>query len=284
MEFPIRPLQETDLEQEVVFKNVSKHAQLSTKYMVEVNDLGGQDVFQIFYNLYLKPSSIFLVVFNMERMMSEPEDCMKYVRKWMNLVNLYSSVNGQCAPIFLIGTHKDLVSNPAVHQEISTRLYSLHTHPAWATLVMNKKGIGAKGDCNLHFFPINNREGRRDASLRYLLTCVERCVDGLKHVLQERPLLWMKILDEMRKRANSASKSYFKKEEARAIATELSLAAGGVPMSDEEYHAFLSFLNQVGAIFWKDTEGLGDYIIMDPVAFLINPCCNVICKHVPRLE
>ena len=86
--------------------------------MVGLRDLGGQDVLHVFYNIYLKPSNMYQLVFNMQRMVIFPEvreDCLGAMLYWVNILTSHSSSSSTTSSksiVFIIGTHKDIVSDP----------------------------------------------------------------------------------------------------------------------------------------------------------------------------
>ena len=69
-----------------------------------------------------------------------------------------------------------------------------------------------------------------DPSLLALLASVERVVDGLEHVLRDRPLVWIKILDELKRQCRMGegslrpSQSFLKLTEVEKIASQLSIS------------------------------------------------------------
>ena len=71
-------------------------------------DYGGQEIFHCLHPLFLGRYGVYLIVFNMERMVgteAQRAACLKDLRFWLSSV----AVHGAGAPVLLVGTHKDKV-------------------------------------------------------------------------------------------------------------------------------------------------------------------------------
>ena len=69
----------------------------------------------------------------------------RYLKFWIDSVYLNTSRGGEvaCAPFILIGTHKDLVPDPAQHERISTELCSrFDSSIAWPLLISYEGRLG----------------------------------------------------------------------------------------------------------------------------------------------
>ena len=103
----------------------------------------------------------------------------RWTRFWLQSVWAYTSgATTHAAPIFLVGTHKDMLPSPAHHEEISKLLFKeFSDSPAWATVVECAEGKGPKGDGVLWFFPV------RPLSLRHFVPAISL----IPHFLMPRP-------------------------------------------------------------------------------------------------
>ena len=106
--------------------------------------------------------------------------CLEYLKFWMNSVVVHTLNNetGETAPVALVGTRKDKVSDPASHQKISTLLYETFCNSvAWPYVLENDSAEGANGIASLFFFPVDNQMGRKDNTVLKLMNMVEETID-----------------------------------------------------------------------------------------------------------
>ncbi len=81
-------------------------------------DLGGQEVFYTLHHLFLTEYAVYLCIFDMRHMISDDkqvrEKSLNYTNFWLRSIQMHA--NG--APIFLIGTFKDIVNKDHQHDTI----------------------------------------------------------------------------------------------------------------------------------------------------------------------
>jgi GTPase SAR1 family protein len=233
--------------------------------IITLSDYGGQTVFNAIHHLFLTPNGVYIVVFNMEWMVAggaKKERCLGYIRFWLSSITLHTYERGSIAPIVMVGTRKDEVSDPAQREAISELISGTFAATrAWPSVVQNDQ---------LCFFPINNRIGKQDPTLAYLLSKVESTIDRVPSTHQAVPLAWFKCLDEMNRR----NKSCLSLQDVK----ELSLQCN---MNDDEVGPFLRFLHDMGMVMWHDEDNLRDIVVIDPIEYLVKPATIVICKHIP---
>ncbi|CAN0225597.1 unnamed protein product, partial [Ectocarpus fasciculatus] len=240
-------------------------------------DYGGQSVFNVIHHLFLTPSGVYVLTFNMESLVSgeqERQRSLSYMRFWLNsiIVHAFDSTTGATAPIFIVGTRKDKVPDPEKHAEISTLIHdNFNGCRAWPSVVSNKNGSSNRAKTLLHFFPVDNTVHRNDPMMVYMMAAVEEKLKASRYTRKPIPLTWFKCHDAIA----AARKSCLSLIEVKQIARACGL------VSDEEIHCFLFFLSEMGTLMWHDEPTLRDVVILDPVEYLIKPVTIVICKHSP---
>ena len=92
-------------------------------------DYGGQEIFYAVHHLFLTRFGVYLVLFDMRKILS-PEsgkDSLNFIKFWLNSIALYAQetadknkeIDENGSPIFLIGSHKDIIDSMEDHKEIS---------------------------------------------------------------------------------------------------------------------------------------------------------------------
>ena len=69
--------------------------------------------------------------------------CLEFLRFWLDSITVYTydDLTERCASIVIIGTRKDKVSSPAIHEEINTLLCeTFQTKVAWRSIIENTEG------------------------------------------------------------------------------------------------------------------------------------------------
>lgn len=248
--------------------------------VITVSDYGGQPVFNVIHHLFLTPSGIYLVVFNMDAIVAggvETEQCLNCIKFWINsiTVHTFNSATKSVAPIVLVGTRKDKVPDLSQHETISMLLYTtFKSLTAWASVIPNSLGQGVKGRTTLSFFPIDNTIHRNDATMGHLLSTIETAMDKSPYIHKDVPLSWFKCLDNL----NGHNQCYLSLKEVRSIAVDC-----GITESDEIV-LFLLFLHDMGVIMWHNEDNLRDVVVLDPIRYFVDPATLVICKHNPDLD
>ena len=251
------------------------------KYLAEVKvsdaglilslfDFGGQSVFNIIHHLFLTSYGVYIVVFNVVDILvdNKREQSLSEMSFWINSIVMHTSkvMSGKIAPIFLVGTHKDYVNDAANFERISQIIEDrFQFHVGWPHIQENKNSSAKYSLC---FFPVNNKEGLRDYDVMNLMSSIESVVKEAEYVVEPRPLTWLKALDELL----ATKKSFVPISEATSLAV-----ANGV--EEDAASSFLSFLNEMGVVLWLDEEGLRDVVILDVIAFFVEPATLIICNH-----
>lgn len=197
------------------------------------------------------------------------DTCLAYMHFWLNsiVVHTLDSTTNTVAPIVIVGTRLDQVSDPSSHQMISDLLQKkFYYNQAWPSVLENNHTTDSQGNKRtLCFFPVNNVEGRRDISVQNLLKEVESTIDHLSFTHMKVPLKWLKVLDDMQELKKSCMS--FKEVEIVSIG-----------MQKGEIRNMLNLYHQMGILMWHDEPGLSDTIVMDAVTYLVDPATVIICR------
>eukprot|EP01040_Poterioochromonas_malhamensis_P014975 gene14975-biopygen3469 len=204
--------------------------------------------------------------------MEVKEDCLSYITFWLNSIIIRTqNEKGEVAPIFFVGTRKDLVSSPADHLQISTKLYEVFSGSvAWPYVVENVGAEGPNGRTDLCFYPVNNTLSNHDVTMQSLLKKIEETIDSSSYVHVERPLSWFRVIDALKE----ANVPYMRYKEAERIIT-------GCDIPENKVSLLLRFLHEMGILMWHDDDKLREVVVFDPIEYFVKPATIVICKHVP---
>jgi GTPase SAR1 family protein len=269
---------DTAIDSSLVMKYLGEQSQSESKFIISVFDFGGQSVFNVIHPFFLTRFGVYVITFNMEWLSSSAEatvreECIRYMSFWLNSVIIHTqNEKGQVAPVVFVGTRKDLITSPAEHQAISTSLYNIFCRSiAWPYVIENNGAEGPYGKADLCFFPVNNKLGNDDPTVRKLLQLIEKSIDNSSYVHVERPLSWFQVLDIFK----SKNVPYLEYSEVESIIVSCNIPKDRVP-------TLLRFFHEMGILMWHDEEGLRDIIVFDPIEYFVKPATTVICKHVPN--
>ena len=244
-------------------------------------DFGGQSVFNVIHHLFLTSYGVYLVLFNMVDTLNgkKREQSLHELSFWINAIVMHTSSTGtnRMAPIFLVGTHKDVINNPIQHKKISSIIEKrFEFHVGWPNIQDNGE---------LCFYPVNNRINRQscirslvsyfyktsqqDEVVLNLFTNIKNVLKEADYVKEHRPLTWLRALDEF----VATEKSFLTMTEALSIAR-----ANGVER--QAVQNFLSFLNEMGVVLWINEKGMRDVVILNIITFFVEPATLIICNHI----
>ena len=269
-----------------ITKCLSNDVYSSSKFVVSLYDFGGQEVFNAIHPFYLTRFGIYVVVFDMEEMLSEDEkirnECIASLSFWVNSVVVHSlsiirTEDGHesqvTAPVAFVGTRKDKVPRPADHERISTMLNSLFSKSLiFSNILKNNAGEGRSGANILLFFPVCCNSSEVDPTIASLMKTIERRIEMSDYIHMKKPASWIKTLDSLR--SSKTFKDYYMYPEVDAVA-----ASHGVDSAD--LPNLLRFLHEMGMLMWHEDSFLRDVVVMDPTNFFVAPSTLVICKHSP---
>eukprot|EP01038_Epipyxis_sp_PR26KG_P004743 gene4743-6654_t len=197
----------TGFDNKKIMSLLSDKADISGDLKVSVYDYGGQEVFASIHHLFLTKYGVYFIVFNMEWLMNDKNDngmiakqCLLFIKFWLNSITMhtYSVKDNSIAPIVLIGTRKDKVSNHNDHVRISQLLFDTFSDSiAWGFVVVNKFGVSANGTTNMFFFPVDNVIGRKDPTIQALLKTINIIMSKSDYAQHEIPLAWLQTVDKL---------------------------------------------------------------------------------------
>ena len=261
-------------DKEYLRKEIGEVKRRGTGLVVSIHDFGGQRVFDVIHSFFLGPNGMYVLVFNMEWMVSDLRDsCLDHLKSWVNALIVHSSVTDtygklKCASIALVGTHKDKVPDSETHQEISKELQKLLSRSggsiARGSLLENE----SEGLC---FFPVDCTKGQADPTMVNLMKAIETDILKADYVKVERPLNYFKVLDEMNERKKTVS--YLSLEEVSEIANKYRVG------SQDLIEEMLRFFRELGLIMWHEEPSLRNVVILDPIKFFVSPATNIVCQH-----
>ena len=97
-------------------------------------DYGGQEIFYAVHHLFLTRFGVYLLLFDMQNLLDEgqKQKSIDFIDFWLNSIAMHAtseSIQDEISdsvdsgsPLFLIGSHKDIVSGEADHKKISDLL------------------------------------------------------------------------------------------------------------------------------------------------------------------
>jgi GTPase SAR1 family protein len=269
---------QSEIDSSLVMKYLGEQSKIESKFVVSVFDFGGQSVFNVIHPFFLTRFGVYVITFNMEWLASSAdpairEECIRYMSFWLNSVIIHTqNEKGEVAPVVFVGTRKDLITNPAEHQAISTYLYGLFCNSlAWSYVIENNGAEGPFGKADLCFFPVNNKIGNQDPTVQKLLELIEESIDQSSYVHVERPLSWFQVLDNFK----SKNVPFLEYSEVESIIVSCNIPKDRVPI-------LLRFFHEMGILMWHDEDTLRDIIVFDPIEYFVKPATIIICKHVPN--
>jgi GTPase SAR1 family protein len=256
---------------------------LGTALIISLYDFGGQDIFNVLHPFFMSKYGVYVVVFDMELFLSKDEEkresCMKHLKFWMNSIVMctYDEKSGQAAPVALVGTRGDVISNPEDYKRVSITLEeSFYRSAAWNSLIVNYfEGASQRGSLintenGLSFFPVDNKQlFSPGVSVTPLLDACLGLLEDADFVKKPVSFIWLKILDEVK----SKGLSFISRNEVEQIATCYSMSVKDVP-------DMLAFLYEMGMVLWVNEGKLADIVILDPIKYFVKPATRIICKHI----
>ena len=182
------------------------------------------------------------------------------------------------APILIVGTHKDTVPTPEVHDNISQLLYKrFQSHRAWQRVERFKNGQGKDGRANLWFFPVDNTGelsgGQMDPVIKEVQGTVLEVVGRENYVNHKVPYTWLRTHEDLLKEPTKS----LQLEEVLHICSKNGMGMN-LDLSTEAV-LMLKFFDQMGLIMYHDEKCLKHLVILDPPRFLVEPASLVICQH-----
>mmetsp|Transcript_9725 Transcript_9725/g.12145 ORF Transcript_9725/g.12145 Transcript_9725/m.12145 type:complete len:566 (+) Transcript_9725:2-1699(+) len=216
-------------------------------------DYGGQHVFYTVHHLFLTGYGVYMLVFNMKELQTETENEERYLLFWLNSIKMHA----EGAPVFLVGTFKDMVDSKETLLDIDTILKNL-IGKKYPQVIHN---LGDK----LVYFPVSNRTGEGVMDLRE--SAIEIATQQ-EHAKISVKMRWMLCLDNFERL--SLEEPWLRLSKVQEIAR----AAG---ISDHnEVQKMLHLYHQLGmVVHLTSTQTLADVVVTNP-QWLLNSISLVI--------
>ena len=225
-------------------------------------------VFRILHNIFLA-YGVYVVVFNMVHMLGNNErelddsnidKSLNEISFWINSIQTLITETRKTVPVFLVGTHKDVVSNISDHVLISDKIRERYEFSGmWPSFQAND---------SICFFPVNNRVGHGDGVIKKLMALLEQNIAGSA---PRKRLSWRKSWD-----------SLVDKKKAVLGLTEAASLVKVNGIKDNNIPSLLSFLHEMGDVLWIDDFRLRDILILDIINVFAEPATLVLYDYISR--
>ena len=205
------------------------------KYIkLSIWDFAGHPLYQAMHHVFLNRRSFYLVVTNLTQLCDpkSKDQALKQLHFWLNSVRVHTP---QTTPVFLVGTHRNDVSEQDI-TNAEQLLYDEFAATFAQQLVKNQ-------DKNF-LFSVENTLGREDEGALVLKNTIEEEASRLKLMEEELPVLWLHFEEEILKCREKSdcpacvTKAFLKKM----------LVESNFEVSDETFESMLRFYHDSGVI------------------------------------
>ncbi|EGD78054.1 hypothetical protein PTSG_08933 [Salpingoeca rosetta] len=219
----------------------------------KIFDLGGQSTFYIFHPFFLTKYAVYLLVFSMEDLLHQDEshraEAWEFMEHWLSSLHLHA----KGAPVLIVGTFADVVSQRKQHEQISRDIHSrLRHNPAFPGVIHNDKH-------GLWFWPVDNTKSIHDPMIQDLRQTISSTALAQEYVSQEVAVPYLHLYDKLNAIARDEKRPLLTFDEVVAIARTCGLR------TREETKACLQFLHLYSMVLYFDSvPGMEDYVILSP--------------------
>ena len=244
-------------------------------------DFGGQDTFYGLHHLYIGRQCVYVLMFNMKWFLdpshSEFEQHLAFVRFWLDTIFVHAvdPKDGSMAPIVLVGTHKDEVDDPAVHEFISKMFDErFRDRLAWSSVLRFDKAELVSGRGMLWFFPVDNKVlGKKDPVMAEIKKVVQEVVKEERYVKEKVPFAWLRVLERLQA---PGMDSCVELTQVMEICREVGMEEAGL---EEQTVEMLRRFSELGQLMHHDDDALRHLVILDPGNYLVDAASRIICQH-----
>lgn len=204
-------------------------------------DYGGQDVFYTLHHLFLTKYGVYLVVFDMTKMLKNDKGSMDFLKFWLNSIRFHASE----APLLMVGTFGDKLGDPKDVEKVEKVV---------GEMVKGNRMIikNDKDESSLSFFPINNKEKEGIVELRKM---IENVTVDQDFVNTEVSIQWMRALDIVLE----AKEEYVTLSKMKAIGNKVGIK------SATEVEEMLKLFHELGVILhFTATVNLAEIVTTKP--------------------
>eukprot|EP00808_Paulinella_micropora_P008001 g32276.t1 len=234
-------------------------------------DMGGQDVFHSLHHLFLKRGALFLVLFDMRELVEgadpkQKQECLSHLRFWLRSLETHTFEEGNCwAPLFLVGTHKDVVTKESEHKHIAE---VLDREFGGSSFYNTKKLYTPPNGRDFPFFPVDNKVRPVEPTVQELMKALEATARNEDYIKRKVPLPWVKLFDKLFQQAKK--QSWLSREEVVQL---------GLANPTNNIDLVLRYLHDQGRVlYFADQPSLRDLVILDPTNFFLEPVTRIICE------
>jgi GTPase SAR1 family protein len=260
-------------------------------FRIKLMDFGGQKAFYSLHHLYLSRHGVYLLVFNMEWLVgprasvqkahgldgsSTCDSSLSFLSFWLNSIYLHAkSPDGSVAPIFLIGTHKDVIRSPADHESISVLIYEkFKTSPAFGSVVPFKRGTSSSGVGLLWFYPMDNTKGSGDPTIEVIKLAIHEKLLHEDYLKRSVPLPWLQVFDAIQ----CTKQLHMPLSQVEVIAKGFGFPITKLSLEDE-VTCMLKFFTESGLLMHHNCPTLRNIVVLDVIGCLVRPASIIMCQH-----
>ena len=203
-------------------------------------DYGGQDVFHALHHLFLTQYGIYMLVFDMRKLLSGSDETKGSIRFWLNSVKMHADQ----ATVIAVGTF----ANELSAEEIE------HVQGQFGPMVKSSRQVCRNTAAGLDFFPVDNKTRNGILEVKQVIRVETK---QLEFVNRSVSINWIKTLDSMNWEARSSF--WLTMSEARRIGKTNYVS------SAMEMDRLLDFFHELGVlVHFTKTQALYDTVILYP--------------------
>lgn len=203
-------------------------------------DYGGQDVFHALHHLFLTQYGIYMLVFDMRKLLDDSKETRASIRFWLNSVKMHADQ----ATVVAVGTFVNELNPEQVNV----------VQEQFGSMVKASRQVCRNEAADLDFFPIDNKS--RDGILE-LKQVIRVETKQLEFVNRSVSINWIKTLDSMNWEARGSY--WLTMKDARRIG-KTNYVSSAVEMDK-----LLDFFHELGVlVHFTKTQALYDTVILYP--------------------
>jgi len=269
-----------------------------------IYDNGGQRVFRSVQHLLLSRNGIYVVVFNIAKLVKTDDikddevsrqNSIEHLRYWLSSIKMDASSDNEAAkypPVVLVGTHFDSIKNKNGCNDKLKEVNSvlINEFGSLGIIQTNENALPTEYSClyNLNqdicFFPVDNTDPTDLNVVNLRRIIIEATTnDPLEYMKEKIPVSWLEAMDELSRLSEKqpvlpllSSNLNEDKNSTSSIISVLKKFAVFADIKEEESEdyedkiktraiAFLKFCFELGTfIYFPNVVGLEDYCILNP--------------------
>ncbi|XP_028390620.1 uncharacterized protein LOC114515542 isoform X2 [Dendronephthya gigantea] len=242
----------------LIAKNLLKKTNESESVKVNIWDFAGHHLYEPMHHLFMNNRSLYLVVFNLKKMVKSPQNCLCRIHYWLNSIASHTSAS---TPVILVGTHKAKLHNPNYIKE-ANKLCEKH----FASMFGQRLVRGFNGEL---VFAVENSESEEDEGITDLKNVIKHDVLTNDLFINEKfPLKWLHCEEEIIKhRQNADANLCMTSNELKKLLEERCM----VKFTEEEFYSMISFFHDSGLVLLpgnmcgvKEDSLVKDLVILSP--------------------